>query len=547
MSYRNYRTEFPKEERNDAQNTRSDSFSFKRLTRSHYRSKPYEYNKPRENRHSHIYKQHRYQTSRESHVDRNSSECTSRSDRLDQVLEENYDDRKRYTTHLNERSYRKNQTSRDNQDRYRSASQGYVNTRHHREKSSRKDNQDKKRSTRQRNEDESNRYKWDQALREDNKDMNRSTRQRYEDVSNSYHWGQTIREDNQSKNRSTRQRYEDVPNSYNWDQTLREDHQDRKRSSARMYESRRKDEEKDDLAAKIFKVLLYKGGKMKKRELEACVLAESFAKKFMPNKSFSRFLKDYKNIFEISDACNDEKEEGEITDPEVRARSNIQICLDHTSSSYVCNGDCNDLHICKFKLISECPFENCRFGHDLQTDHNRHSLKHHFMQFLNPEQVRFLISELEHRKGVTIPSICNYYNKIKGCKESIKCPHLHVCSYIAGKCAFQPNCKRSHNLEDDQPRRVLSKFGIAVDANNKERLLRMLSWDPFHFPRGQGQVSRKIPHPIRQNGSIKPVKACPEETENTQEGTLLEPYSEFHKRHRYWNLVCMVRILDYAT
>ncbi|XP_062572272.1 protein mono-ADP-ribosyltransferase PARP12-like [Saccostrea cucullata] len=256
--------------------------------------------------------------------------------------------------------------------------------------------------------------------------------------------------------------------------------------------------------------------------------------RFMPKSSFIRFLEDYGNIFEISDGSDDEQEEGEITDPEIRARSDIQICLKHSSSSQVCRGNCNNLHICKFKFISNCPSGNCRYGHDLKTDHNRQSLMHHFMQLLEPDQVRILLSGLEHRRGVTIPSICTYYNKINGCKEPVNCPHLHVCAFIAGKCAFQPNCKRSHDLEDEQPKKVLSKFGIEMNAHNKDNLLKMFKFGSLHSSRGQG-VS-KITHLYSRSVSTVPDKTAKKETKDNQEGSVSEPRSEISKPLRYWNM-----------
>ncbi|XP_062622081.1 uncharacterized protein LOC134283579 [Saccostrea cucullata] len=450
--------------------------------------------------------------------------------------------------------------------------------------------EDRMRSTRRGCEDTPNGYHGNQTSREDNKEMNRFTSRSYEGMQNSYRRDQPSRKDIQYRNRSTRPRYEDkqiscrreplrrdhlerklrsnrkrkedIPNSYHSNKASRKDNQDRDRSATRRNDSRRgKDylekfeghgmprteewivtpdknsrEENDDLAVKIYKVLLDEGGKLKKKRFEACLRAEPLTMRFMPKGSFIKFLEDYSNIFDISDGSKDEQEEGEITDQEIKARSEIQICLKHSSASQICSGNCNNLHICKFKFISDCPFENCWYGHDLKTDHNRHSLMHHFMQFLEPDQVRMLISDLEHRKGVTIPSICTYYNKINGCKEPVKCPHLHVCAYIADKCRFQPNCKRSHNLEDEQPKKVLSKFGIEIDAHNKDSLLKMLKVGSLHSPGGQGV--RKITHLNTRSGSIVPDETAQEEAKDNQEGNVLEPRSEISKPLRYWNMDC---------
>lgn len=285
-------------------------------------------------------------------------------------------------------------------------------------------------------------------------------------------------------------------------------------------------EENDDLAAKILTVLLDNGGKLKQKELEVCLSAKPLTIRFIPRESFSTFLKVYGNLFDVSDVSNSESEEGEITDAEVAAKSDIQICLKHTSSSQRCSGDCDHLHFCKFKLISDCSFENCKFGHDLKTDHNRRVLQLHSMQFLSLAQVQFLISNLEHRKGVTIPSICTYYNKIKGCIDPKKCPHLHVCAYIAGKCAFQPNCKRSHDIDDDQPKQVLMKYGIYVTSQNKDSLLRLLRRGPLYsqtFSKGQDQDHCEM-------SSAKTITRCGDKGGDVTKSKKETPI-------RYWNVL----------
>ncbi|XP_062572271.1 uncharacterized protein LOC134234237 [Saccostrea cucullata] len=431
------------------------------------------------------------------------------------------------------RMYDNDQISRDyREDRMRSIRRGCEDTPngYRGNQTSWEDHEEMDRFTSRSYEDLRNSYHRDQPPRKDFQYRNRSTRPRYEGKQSSCSRDQPLRRDHEEGKRSNRKRKEGIPNSYLSNEASRKDNQDRDRSATRRHDSRREDgylekfegrnmsrtdewivtpdknsiEESDDFVAKIYKVLLDEGGKLKKKRFEACLRAEPLTMRFMPKGSFIRFLEDYRNVFEISDGSYNEQEEGEITDPEVRARSNIQICLDHSSSSQMCRGNCNNLHICKFKLISDCPFENCRYGHNLETDHNRHSLMHHFLQFLKPDQVRILISDMEHRRGVTIPSICTYYNKIKGCNEPIKCPHLHVCAFIAGKCGFQPNCKRSHNLEDEQPKKVLSKFGIEVNAHNKASLLKMLKLGSLHSPGGQGQGGRKTTHLYSRSGSIVP-------------------------------------------
>lgn len=289
------------------------------------------------------------------------------------------------------------------------------------------------------------------------------------------------------------------------------------------YKNSRK--ENDDLAAMVFTVLLDNGGKLKRKELENKLGAEPLTMDFEPKESFLKFLNVYKDIFEIQESPNEEKEEGEISDPEVVTRSNIQICIKHASSSQSCRGDCDSLHVCKFYFIGECSFDNCKFGHDLNTDHNKQALRHHYMQYLNSEQVKGLLTDLNQRKGVTIPSICSFYNYIQGCKKPKDCPHLHLCSFIAGKCAFYPNCKRSHDLHDEQPKQVLSKYGIEITPENKDTVIGLLNRGLASKGQGQGKI-----------GSASPNGSDVEDTKDERKASVLEPRSELcDKLLRYWN------------
>lgn len=289
------------------------------------------------------------------------------------------------------------------------------------------------------------------------------------------------------------------------------------------YKNSRK--ENDNLAAMVFTVLLDNKGKLKRKELENKLGAEPLTMDFDPKESFLKFLNVYKDIFEIQESPNDEKEEGEISDPDVVTRSNIQICIKHASSSQSCRGDCDNLHVCKFHFIKECSFENCKFGHDLNTDHNRQALKHHYMQHLNPEQVKGLLTDLNHRKGVTIPSICSFYNYIQGCNKPKDCPHLHVCSFIAGRCAFYPNCKRSHDLDDEQPKQVLKKYGIEITLENKDIVIGLLSRGLTSKGQGQGKI-----------GSASANGFDEDDTKDERKASVLEPRSELcEKLLRYWN------------
>ena len=301
--------------------------------------------------------------------------------------------------------------------------------------------------------------------------------------------------------------------------------------------------ENDELAAKVFTVLVDNGGTLKRKELESKLRAKPLTLWFVPSGALFYFLKDYRNIFEIINPLSEEQEEGEILDPIVNARSAIQICVKHASSTKSCTEHCNDLHVCKFHFISECSFENCKFGHDLDTEHNKKSLEFHHMQHLNNKQVKGLLTDFSHRRGVTIPSICSFYNYIQGCSKSkSECPHLHVCKFITDKCAFYPKCKRSHQLDDEQPKQVLRKHGIEVTPENKDIVIDLLR-------RGLNSKLQVQVKSQSENDAVHDNGGTDKDMQATDKRvSALQPQSELGKNLlRYWNIARLVGIESIYT
>jgi hypothetical protein len=71
-------------------------------------------------------------------------------------------------------------------------------------------------------------------------------------------------------------------------------------------------------------------------------------------------------------------------------------------------------------------------------------------------------------------SICKFYNNEGTCKRGQSCDYLHVCKYfIDNDCKFGNGCKRSHNVLDVQPRKVLTKYGIVSDYYDKRDDIRV--------------------------------------------------------------------------
>ncbi|XP_060074076.1 zinc finger CCCH-type antiviral protein 1-like [Ylistrum balloti] len=142
---------------------------------------------------------------------------------------------------------------------------------------------------------------------------------------------------------------------------------------------------------------------------------------------------------------------------------NLEICKVHGSSDGKCETNCKCLHICKFQMMNRCSRgRNCIFGHNLRSNHNNSVLKFHKMEKLSNQQIRELLSSLNNRKGLTLPGICSFYNSNIGCQRSRKCSFLHLCKYfIRGNCRFgEEKCCFSHDVSEDQPRRILRRYGL---------------------------------------------------------------------------------------
>ena len=153
----------------------------------------------------------------------------------------------------------------------------------------------------------------------------------------------------------------------------------------------------------------------------------------------------------------------------------VKLCAKHSNLETRGKCDCNDLHICKFFLLSRCPTgSNCRFGHNLGSDHNIRVLKTHFLHRLTLKQIKNFICRKENRNRTTTPEICKFYNTERGCKHDTgfdsrsRCQYLNVCRfYISSSCKFKTRCKRSHDLFSGQPRKVLSLYGLEPEFGSQ--------------------------------------------------------------------------------
>lgn len=127
------------------------------------------------------------------------------------------------------------------------------------------------------------------------------------------------------------------------------------------------------------------------------------------------------------------------------------------------------LHICRNFVLSECDRgSKCLFGHDLKTEHNKVVMRRSLLHCFDQESALHQIRDLRYRNDTTLPVICKFYNRI-GLR---RCRHqeghgqfLHVCEkYIKGTCKAGFSCNLTHDLEGENPKRILSSYGMAEET-----------------------------------------------------------------------------------
>ncbi|XP_072046898.1 zinc finger CCCH-type antiviral protein 1-like [Amphiura filiformis] len=153
-------------------------------------------------------------------------------------------------------------------------------------------------------------------------------------------------------------------------------------------------------------------------------------------------------------------------DCKVYAHTPAEICSRFEHNADYCRVyGCDKFHLCKHFVIGNCRYGiRCSSTHRLDSDHNQLVACSHQLDDLDDEIILKLLklSCVEY----TVPDVCKYYNSITKCDDTERCKFLHICRYyIQGDCKFLEQCRRSHNILDQQPRQVLEEFGIDVEQD----------------------------------------------------------------------------------
>ncbi|XP_068133447.1 protein mono-ADP-ribosyltransferase PARP12-like [Hyperolius riggenbachi] len=141
--------------------------------------------------------------------------------------------------------------------------------------------------------------------------------------------------------------------------------------------------------------------------------------------------------------------------------SSLRMCAERNKE---CVGNCGKLHLCRFFILGSCSRPRCKFAHQIDTDEAVQVLKAHQLVGLTITELRFLL--LQNDPGL-LPDVCLHYNRGEGlhgsCTYKTNCNKLHVCQhFLQGDCKFGGQCKRSHNIADEQTVQKLMKWGLAA-------------------------------------------------------------------------------------
>ena len=214
------------------------------------------------------------------------------------------------------------------------------------------------------------------------------------------------------------------------------------------------------------------------------VIKEKMMINIMSPTDMRKILDLYMPHFKIIETVESDDEDEEETRKRVQIKANITIgfCEKHGILPFaVKKCDCNALHVCKFYIYSKCASKHCKFGHKLKTEHNVNVLKNHKLHRLTGEELIDFMSDIDNRNRWTIPGLCKYYTREKGCYKGDNmdydkiCHSLHMCYFsLIGKC-MNMGCDRAHDIRAKQPLSLLQKFGLDPDEYGDQKIVQLIT------------------------------------------------------------------------
>ena len=248
----------------------------------------------------------------------------------------------------------------------------------------------------------------------------------------------------------------------------------------------------EDLISDLLNIILKNFGEVTIAKLEKDFVS-LVNHRFMHPNVLRSFLQKYPQIFEFDTDGAFDEEEGEINDDIeiVRAKTVVELCQAHSADPKSCNGDCNSLHVCKFYILSSCEMTNCKFGHILDTGHNKAVRRTFYLHHVDLNNLRLLLRHDANRCSVTIPIVCRFYNGPRGCRsdensgnKQQKCPFLHICqNSVEGRCPLWSSCRLNHELFNINAYEILCKYGLdprgLLNGQNRVKTLLLSSITSF--------------------------------------------------------------------
>ncbi|RXN06098.1 poly [ADP-ribose] polymerase 12-like protein [Labeo rohita] len=157
-------------------------------------------------------------------------------------------------------------------------------------------------------------------------------------------------------------------------------------------------------------------------------------------------------------------EDGE-SDCIVVAKTSLRLCKKYSKDECY---ECQDLHLCKYYVYGNCRYgkgrKECKFSHDIQSQHNYPLLRECTLQELNEDDLFLLLLQND---PALLPEVCAHYNKGTGffgaCTFMEGCTKVHICQhFVQDDCLFGTKCKRLHSI-NEHSRRMLEERGLGGD------------------------------------------------------------------------------------
>ena len=145
---------------------------------------------------------------------------------------------------------------------------------------------------------------------------------------------------------------------------------------------------------------------------------------------------------------------------EVKAIVQGRLCYFYLNGKCKHGDKCQQLHICREYLMSNCQHQECQFGfsHDLFDENNLKVIESYRIGHVRPSAVKKVIVQ-------SFPNICKHYMSRRPCPAGDKCNFLHICAdWARGDCIrLSTECTLSHDLSPFHVHntKVLHRFGMS--------------------------------------------------------------------------------------